>query len=299
MSELAYTWIPACENCGGRRFSVYGVAVDGDPPHPVQCRCRDCDLVFASPRLTPASLANVYATYYSEHAPEQESPEMLARYDAAAEKILRLLPPEPGARVLDVGAGTGAFMARARAADYEVHGVELSEQGVELARSAFALSTVIHGTLEDAAYADASFDAVVAWHLIEHVSGVGAFVDEVRRILRPGGIAVIGTEAHRYPVNGWLRVARFATGRVPRTVTSSLHTYVFSPASLRSCFERRGFETVQLVAYDEQSPQERASTFGGASGPRGLAGRAVAELGAIAGRAVGHGPYLIASFRRV
>lgn len=299
MSDPSYTWITACENCGSTSWKVYGVAADTQPAHPVQCRCTTCDLVFANPRLTPESLAAVYRTYYSRYAPDQSTEEMLETYDAAARTVLAEIgrSRRDGA-LLDVGCGTGAFMARARAAGYDVSGVELSIEGIEQARSEHGLEHVVHGTLEDACFDDASFDVVVAWHLIEHVSDVGGFIDEARRVLRPGGIVVVGTEAHRYPINSWLRTLRFATGRIPRPVTSDLHTYVFSPGALRDCFERRGFTTVHLRAYDEQTAAERARQFGRGSLFRRGAARAMVEVGGVVARLARTGPYLVGSFRR-
>jgi 2-polyprenyl-3-methyl-5-hydroxy-6-metoxy-1,4-benzoquinol methylase len=288
---LSYTWLAACDNCGSTRWRVYGAAADTGRVHPVQCRCRNCDLVFANPRLTPESLAQLYRRYYSEYAPDQQSAEIVERYDAAARTLLGEIRRSTSTGVLlDVGCGTGAFMSRARVAGFDVHGVELSEEGVALARSQFGLETVTHGTLEGAGYPAAEFDVVVAWHLIEHVSDVGAFVDEVCRVLKPGGIAVIGTESHRYPINAWARGLRFATGRVPRPVTSDLHTYVFSPKALANCFTRRGLSTIHLQGYDELTAAQRTALLGGR--------RAVAYAGAAAARITRTGPYLLASFRR-
>lgn len=300
MTDPSYTWITACENCGSTRWKVYGVTADNQPAHPVQCRCTECDLVFANPRLTSESLAAVYRNYYSRYAPDQAARSMIETYDAVARTLLAEIgrSRREGA-LLDIGCGTGAFMARARDAGYEVSGVELSIEGVEQARGEHGLERVVHGTLEEARFGDDSFDIVVAWHLIEHVSGVGSFVDEVRRVLRPGGIVVIGTEAHRYPINAWLRMLRFATGRVPRPVTSDLHTYVFSPRALRDCFERRGFETVHLRAYDEQTLAERVRLFGAGSPLRRGLARATVAIGGTAARLTRTGPYLVGSFRRV
>ncbi len=300
MTNPSYTWVTACENCGSTRWKVYGVAADTRPAHPVQCRCTGCDLVFANPRLTPESLSAVYESYYSRYAPDQSARSMIETYDAAARTLLAEIGrTKRQGDLLDVGCGTGAFMTRARDAGFEVSGVELSIEGVEQATGEHGLERVVHGTLEDARFPAESFDIVVAWHLIEHVSGVGGFVDEVRRVLRPGGIAVIGTEAHRYPINAWLRALRFATGRIPRPVTSDLHTYVFSTGALRDCFERRGFETVHLRAYDEQTSAERARLFGGGSLLRRVGARATVELGGAAARLTRTGPYLVGSFRRV
>jgi SAM-dependent methyltransferase len=94
----------------------------------------------------------------------------------------------PG-RILDVGCGLG-FLLSALGTEWGKHGVEISEFAAMHARHS---ATVHTGSLQDAQYPTAFFDVIVMHHVVEHLEDpVGALL-ETYRILRPGGILVLGT----------------------------------------------------------------------------------------------------------
>lgn len=289
----SYELIRQCDNCGGASLEPYGAALDSaDVVHPLQVRCRSCGLVIASPRLTRAALTNFYDTYHSRWVPDADDPEAEdRRRERAREQLAEIEEFAQRGRLLDVGSGTGAFLAAAAAAGYDVAGVDLSPEGVEYALDVYGIEPVVLGTLEQAAFPAESFDVLRAWHVIEHVSDLDAFVRELHRVLAPGGLLVVGTESYVHPLNTVVRAVRHLTGRVPRTVTSSMHTYVFSPAVLRDCLERRGFRTLRVIAYDERSLGECLRAAGALSVPARAAAQALALTGRALGRITGNGPY--------
>ena len=81
---------------------------------------------------------------------------------------------------------------------------------------------------------------VYAWHVIEHVPDIAFFVNEIRRILKPGGIALIGTEGHQFTTNYLNRLQAHLRGGCPPFV---------SKRSLKNCWDSRGFSIEHLRAY--------------------------------------------------
>jgi SAM-dependent methyltransferase len=104
-------------------------------------------------------------------------------------------PSLNGKRVLDIGCGPG-FWARhliPLGADYT--GIDISPRSVELARRSLELyglrGTIQIGNAEALPFDDASMDAVVSEGVIHHTPDTQACIDEIYRVLRPGGRAAV------------------------------------------------------------------------------------------------------------
>ena len=104
------------------------------------------------------------------------------------------LPIVAGRDVLDIACGEGygsALLAR-RAA--RVTGADIAPTAIAHARARYASRSNLYFREADCAalpFADASFDVVVSFETLEHIEAQEAFLDEVRRVLRPGGIVVL------------------------------------------------------------------------------------------------------------
>jgi SAM-dependent methyltransferase len=99
------------------------------------------------------------------------------------------------ARVLEVGFGEGYGVEVLSEAVAEYVGVEVSEEAVEHA-SAYLARANVRFLLYDGArfpFESDSFDVVISFHVLEHLSNPQAFVAEVGRVCRPGGRIVLVT----------------------------------------------------------------------------------------------------------
>jgi SAM-dependent methyltransferase len=143
-------------------------------------RCDQTGLLFFWPGDVAGS-AKLYeglqrfAWYYAPHKWE---------YDAA----LRTLA---GAhRVLEIGCGDGAFVAKAVAAGIDIVGIELNPQAVTVARGRGLPVELLD--LGDAANRyEGAMDAVCAFQVLEHVTDVRGFLEAGIRMLKPGGLLVL------------------------------------------------------------------------------------------------------------
>lgn len=103
-------------------------------------------------------------------------------------------PLVAGRDVLDVACGTGYGSALLAQSAARVTGADISLDTVAHARTRYATVPNLEFHRADCAampFADASFDAVVSFETIEHITAQEAFLDEVRRVLRPGGLAIL------------------------------------------------------------------------------------------------------------
>jgi 2-polyprenyl-3-methyl-5-hydroxy-6-metoxy-1,4-benzoquinol methylase len=145
-----------------------------------------------------------------------------------------LRAPRPGGRLLDVGFGDGSTLVRMRELGWDVVGIETDPVCVANSR-ALGLDTR-QGTLKAHAFQDASFDAIHASHVLEHVHDPLGLLRECHRILKPGGVVVMTTPnlaswGHR----------RFGAGWVP--LDSPRHVMLFSPQNARTILRKAGFRT--------------------------------------------------------
>jgi ubiquinone/menaquinone biosynthesis C-methylase UbiE len=99
--------------------------------------------------------------------------------------------------VLDLGCGTGAVMASATEFSESVTGLDMSDRALEYAHQReLSGLTQADGTLLP--FSDASFDAIVALDIFEHIEKDDLAFAEAYRVLRPGGILVLSVPAHRW-----------------------------------------------------------------------------------------------------
>ncbi|MCD4653047.1 methyltransferase domain-containing protein, partial [bacterium] len=102
---------------------------------------------------------------------------------------LHFLNNLPGGRLLDVGCGLGFLLSEMKEV-WKCHGVEVSQLAAE---SANKWGQIINGTIEDAAYPPEYFDAVVFYHVIEHLGNPVESLREIRRVMQPGAWLLLGT----------------------------------------------------------------------------------------------------------
>ncbi len=215
-------------------------------------RCRACGFVFLTRQPSAAVLARMYGPTYFEsdyHCGHSAAPyfEREAEEMAAARTLLALLEREsPVGRLLEVGCAGGFFLAAARERGWRPTGVEYSEEASRFARDKLGLD-VRTGSLEDAGFADGSFDAVYMGDVLEHVPDPLATLSEVRRALRPGGLLLLAgpiaihSLVHQFGLWAYARLRRERLLRLP-----PYHLLEFAPATLRLGFHRAGFDVLFL-----------------------------------------------------
>ena len=105
--------------------------------------------------------------------------------------VLRDYLGQPGRlRLLDVGCGTGYNLGWLKEWG-EAHGIEPSPEGLALCAASGV--SVVSGGVEALPYPDQHFDLVTAFDVIEHVADDIGALNEMRRVLRPGGWLLIYT----------------------------------------------------------------------------------------------------------
>ena len=197
------------------------------------CRCGGCGLALTAP--PPGDLGPYYpASYYRPNGARRfPAPVewLQRRLCASRARVVERLVGGPGS-VLDIGCGPGLFLDAFRRRGWEAHGTELSDRSAEHART-LGLPVQV-GPLESWPWSDASFDAVVMWHALEHWPHPELALAAAHRLLRPGGVLLVGVPNFGSPEardarEGWFHLD------VPR------HLHHFTPEALADALASAGF----------------------------------------------------------
>ncbi|MCW3090277.1 MAG: class SAM-dependent methyltransferase [Ferruginibacter sp.] len=135
--------------------------------------------------------------------------------------------------LLDIGTGTGAFLHKASTAGWEVTGLEPDEGARKICKEKYGLETEAPWKLFE--LPGAKFDVVTMWHVLEHVHQLHEYMDQVKRVLKPHGVALIAlpnytsADARHY-------AAYWAAYDVPR------HLYHFSPKAVEILVKHHGMK---------------------------------------------------------
>src|SRR5229473_5404158 len=171
--------------------------------------CDACGLQFWEPREMPD------ARWYEQ------------MYGGRDEKLLPLEPghkyflADPlaprGGELLDIGCGTGNFLAAARDRGYGVTGIELDRNAARFARERLGLQRVFPLTISEFAeqHAGEHFDVVTFFEVLEHQAAPVEFLQKVKVCVRPGGMIALsvpnrerwltGPDVLDYPPNHFSR----------------------------------------------------------------------------------------------
>ena len=109
-----------------------------------------------------------------------------------AELLLKFLEPLPGEHILDVGCGTGIFTDDVLKVGAQVTGIDLST--AMLSRAVARGNTSFFGLCADMCalpFADNSFDRVFSMTAIEFVADGAKAIEELNRVVKPGGRVVV------------------------------------------------------------------------------------------------------------
>ena len=154
--------------------------------------------------------------------------------------LMRELVGGPGLAVLDLGCRTGALTQHYAKGNWIV-GVDVDRRALELAKERLGIETVWADIEDELPFADDSFDVVVAGEVLEHLADPAAAVENVHRVLRPGG-RFVGSVPNAFRLKSRLR---FAAGRHPET--DATHLQLFTPNTLERLLSSFDEVTIQFA----------------------------------------------------
>ncbi len=221
-----------CVVCGGFRWRHlfrkhgYGFA-----------RCSDCSMVSVIPLPSADDLTAHQARCYTESYYKAFAAAEDIREAIAVSRFEHVRKKAPAGRWLEVGCGTGAFLRAAARAGYDVEGIDLSAEAVEIARAG---GLRIHQTAIEDFRPRERYAVVAAFDVIEHLRDPAAFVRAARDWLQPGGHLALTLP----DVRSWM--AR-SMGRWWFQYWPPDHVHYFARTTVSRLLDREGFTVVDSI----------------------------------------------------
>ncbi|MBE7641661.1 methyltransferase domain-containing protein [Salegentibacter sp. BLCTC] len=149
------------------------------------------------------------------------------------QKIKWIHKVSKGNNLLDIGAGTGDFLVTAKKKEWNVAGVEPNTQARKLAQE-----KGIELKEDLTQFKDASFDVISMWHVLEHVPDLDSQIENLARLLKPNGVAVIAVPNFKsFDAKHYRKF--WAAYDVPR------HLWHFSQQGITELFKKHNFKKIQ------------------------------------------------------
>ena len=222
----------SCPGCGYSEPTELFVK-DGFP----HGRCGRCDLVYVAPVISEEAIMKFYAeeSSWTEVLFSKEQVELDEHIFAYGLDLVENLIS--AGRILDIGCGPGFFLEAARRRGWQVEGMEMNDRCVERLRKLdIPVST---DPLEHSDLEAGSFDAVAMWEVLEHLRHPNQALEQVRQLLKPGGVLLICVPNFGSLVN---RIMHEKGG----TFAGYSHVNFFEAPTLTRMQDNNGFDCVEI-----------------------------------------------------
>lgn len=225
--------LPDRFNPGGELYNIYA--------------CDNCSFVFLHPLYAEEEAAGYYAEADYDPFLEIEGARSLIQDIYSRLKpwalnwkarLISKFCPQPGI-LLDVGAGTGAFLNTMVNRNWIVQGVEKNPQAAEYARLKLELK-IFHGDLADSDIDSAIFDVVTFWHSLEHIHRLKENLKCSADLIKPAGFLFIALPNLR-SIDARTYREKWVAWDAPR------HLWHFDPGVLGNLLAQYGFNLRRIV----------------------------------------------------
>ena len=256
-----YFWLPqVCPIC--KVLPTKFVGRRGGSAHRarlgVECeiwRCGECGLVFPNPMPVPVKGVSQHYELDTDDFFQHHNLDDKTRGAQALLKQAETLIGGKG-RILDIGAGRGEFLRAASDNGWIAVGIEPSASFADHAAK-YSGVEIKREPLEQCDFPDGSFDVVILAAVLEHLYNPDEIIEEIARILRPGGalfVDVPNEQGLYFRAGNLYQRLRGRDWSVNVAPTfDPFHIFGFNPRALRKLLNKLGFEIKDWRVYGGKS----------------------------------------------
>lgn len=234
----------SCPLCQSKDFFPFIKVKDYNVSHDIfdLCKCKSCDLIFTNDIPTEENIGDYYKfANYVSHTDTKES--LFYKVYHKVRSIMlyvkfRWIVSQNVVEknILDIGSGTGAFLAYFRRKGWSTRGIEIDSNARE---NAMKINNVESSAPSEFYKLSEKFSVITLWHVLEHLHDLDGYLKKIKQILDQKGILLIAVpnptcfEAQYYK--------EYWDGYdVPR------HLYHFSPKSIAYLIDKYDFQIISM-----------------------------------------------------
>ncbi|MES2690324.1 MAG: class I SAM-dependent methyltransferase [Bacteroidota bacterium] len=216
-------------------------------------RCTNCTFLFTNPRPAVSEIGPYYQSdrYVSHAGSKQGFSFMYKVYDwvrdySINKKLDHIKTYHKSGSLMDLGCGLGYFLdGVVKDGTFEALGADISQEAIDYVKAKFGYYVKNEDELNT--IADHLFDVITQWHVLEHVHLLNERMQQLKRLLKPGGTMFIAVPNS----DSWdaKHYKQFWDGYdVPR------HLYHFNQKSFNLLMEKHGFKVVETKSMPFDAP---------------------------------------------
>jgi len=138
--------------------------------------------------------------------------------------------------ILDIGCGTGDFLATCQKSGFLVTGIEPNQKAKKLTSS--KVNSEIYTDISE--ITSQKFDCITMWHVLEHVPNLEEYISNLKQLLKPNGTLIIAVPNYKsFDANYYGKF--WAAYDVPR------HLWHFSQKSISVLFRKENMKVIKTI----------------------------------------------------
>lgn len=240
MNKVHYTACPVCNSTTiNPLLTVKDHSVSKEEF--VIWQCSNCSLRFTQDAPNETSIGSYYqSSDYISHSNTSKGLvnklyQRVRNYTLNEKANLIIDQTVKQGKILDLGAGIGAFLDTMKKKGWEISGIEPDEGARQQAKNLFHIDLKETNSLDQ--LPGNSFDAITLWHVLEHVHQLHAYVEKLKLLLKPKGKIFIAVPNYQ-SLDSSIYRSYWAAYDVPR------HLYHFTPKAIEVLMREHGLKLV-------------------------------------------------------
>ncbi|MFN6943736.1 MAG: methyltransferase domain-containing protein [Cytophagaceae bacterium] len=248
-----------CPLCSSEAFSILGTRGNreyfgADPkaePHVWTnvVQCKKCGFIYTNPQIY--GLEFLEKEYYDD--PQRYQAVNLSGITEMFEQRLSFISGfKRGGKLLDIGAGKGEFLNKAKDQKWDVFGVEPSGKFCLYAKQVYSIN-IVKGFLGEESFQKSSFDLITLNHVLEHVDEPEKLLRLIKSFLKPDGIIYVevpntGTLMLKL-ADIYFRLKGLKWSSRLSPLHPPFHKYGYTKSSMAYVLHKSGFEILEFKTF--------------------------------------------------